>query len=367
MHSLYKSIRLLYCFLISCFLIFINSGCSQDKYNIDDFSKVKKIDAHVHDNSESSAFEELAVGDGFEILSINVDYPDFPVVEFQQKVAEKHLKKYPGVFAFASTFYMTGWDQPNWVKNTLSHLDSTFESGAIAVKFWKNIGMVVKDKNGKYVMIDDDKFKLLFDHLAQKNIPVISHCGEPRDCWLAVDKMMSNDMKEYFSNHPQYHMFLHPDMPSYQDQIDARNRMLAKNPNMKFMGAHIGSLEWSVDEVAKFLDKYPNATVDLAARMDYIQLQSQKDWEKVHKFFCDYKDRIIYGTDLIINPKDDPKEFKQVAHSKWLSDWKYLTSDSTMTVSIIKGTFKGLALPKDVINRVYFENANSLFHAAWKK
>ena len=146
-------------------------------------------------------------------------------------------------------------------------------------------------------------------HLVARNIPLVSHCGEPRDCWLPVAEMMSNDMKEYFSQHPQYHMHLHPEMPSYEDQITARNRMLAKNRTLPVVGAHLGSLEWSVERIAGFLEAHPNACVDMAARMDYLQMQSQKEWQKVHDFLCAYNDRILYGTDLIINPADDPVVF----------------------------------------------------------
>jgi predicted TIM-barrel fold metal-dependent hydrolase len=354
-------------YLVVLFVIVISAcSCRQNNYNMDDYSKISKIDAHVHDNSESSAFVDIAKQDGFKILSINVDYPDFPPLEVQQNIAGLHAKNYSDNFAFASTFKMEGWDDPDWLEKTISHLDSTFKNGAIAVKFWKNIGMVCKDKNGKLIMLDDKKFDPVFAYLKQQKIPVISHCGEPRDCWLAVDKMMSNDMKEYFSNHPQYHMYLQPDMPSYEDQMNARNRMLDKNPDLKVMGAHLGSMEWSVDEIIKFLHKYPNAVVDLAARMDYMQLQSQKDWTKVHNFFCDFKDRIVYGTDLIINPTDDQKVFKEVAHDKWLSDWKYLATNSEMTLPNIKGSFKGLVLPKEVIDKVYHANAERIFSKAWK-
>ena len=43
--------------------------------------------------------------------------------------------------------------------------------------------------------------------------------------------------------------------------------MLEKNPELIFIGAHMGSLEWSVDELAKRLDKFPNMSVDMAARI----------------------------------------------------------------------------------------------------
>ena len=80
-------------------------------------------------------------------------------------------------------------------------------------------------------------------------------------------------------------LYLHPNLPSYQDQIDARDRMLDRNPNMTFVGAHMGSLEWSVDELAKRLDKYPNMSVDLAARMGQVFYQTRTHREKGSEFF----------------------------------------------------------------------------------
>ena len=48
--------------------------------------------------------------------------------------------------------------------------------------------------------------------------------------------------------------------------MDARDHILAKHPNLVVIGAHIGSLEYNVDEVAKRLDKYPNFHVEVSAR-----------------------------------------------------------------------------------------------------
>ena len=115
--------------------------------------------------------------------------------------------------------------------------------------------------------------------------------------------MTVNNDKEYFREHPQYHMFLHPELPSYEDQMAARDRMLAKNPHLKFMGAHLASLEWSVDRLAAFLDRYPNTVVDLAARMGQVQYQSNHDRGKVRRFFIRYQDRLLYGTDLSARPR----------------------------------------------------------------
>jgi len=352
--------------LLFLFAVIFFSGCQQDNYNMGDFYKVEKIDAHVHLNSSNSSWIDLAKEDNFKLLSINVDYSDFNNVEEQYKFALKHLKENPAVFAFASTFYMTGWDDSTWVDNVISHLDSTVGDGAAAVKMWKNIGMEFNDKDGKPVMIDNPRFDPIINHIKKMGVVLIGHLGEPKDCWLPVNEMINNDIKEYFTNHPQYHMYLHPELPSYEDQINARNKMLDKHKDIPFMGAHIGSLEWSLAELGHFFDNYENAVVDLGARMGYMQYHAAINWEDTRNFCIKYSDRILYATDNVQASDDDPKSFREGAHKKWISDWKFFVTDSTMQSKDIDTSFKGLALPRNVINKIYRENAVKLFQKAWR-
>ena len=116
--------------------------------------------------------------------------------------------------------------------------------------------------------------------------------------------------KSYFSEHPEYHMYLHPEFPTYEEQVAARDHMLEKHPNLKFVGAHLGSLEWNVDELAARLDKFPNMAVDMAARISHLQYQSTKNWQKVHDFFIKYQDRILYATDIQVNGNESASDIK---------------------------------------------------------
>lgn len=93
----------------------------------------------------------------------------------------------------------------------------------------------------------------------------------------------------YFANHPHYHMYLHPEYPSYEDQINARDHMLEKHPELTFIGCHLGSLEWNIDELAKRLDKFPNMAVDMAERICHLEYQSAKDLKKVRDFCIKYQ------------------------------------------------------------------------------
>jgi predicted TIM-barrel fold metal-dependent hydrolase len=347
-------------------LLSATSACSVvDKqpshYTMDDFHGVNKIDVHVHANSRSSAFIEQAQADNFKLLSINVDYPDFPALKEQAQIASDFAKQHKDVFHFATTFSMLGSDQPDWQNQVIGTIDTAVANGAIAVKVWKNIGMDFRDKNQQLVMIDDDKFDRIFNHIEELGIPLIGHQGEPKNCWLPVAEMTVNNDKLYFSEHPQYHMYLHPEFPSYEEQMQARNNMLSKHPGLPFMGAHLASLEWSVDEIAAFLDQYPEAVVDLAARMGQVQYQSKLDRAKVRAFFIKYQDRILYATDLTQAPDSEAAEFKQQSHTKWLEDWQYLNTEQELTVPEVDGAVQGLALPKEVVDKIYSLNAQKFF------
>ena len=46
-------------------------------------------------------------------------------------------------------------EQTHWSKKVISQLDKDISGGAITVKIWKNIGMTVRDRSGKFIMVDD--------------------------------------------------------------------------------------------------------------------------------------------------------------------------------------------------------------------
>jgi hypothetical protein len=326
-------------------------------YALDDYARVRKFDAHVHANGADPVFLQLAQADNFELLSINVDYPDFPSIDLQHNAALALAKDDPQRFHWAATFTMKGFGTPGWLEQTNKRLDEEVAQGARAVKVWKNIGMVEKNAKGQLIKLDDPGLSPVADHIQSLGIALIAHQAEPYNCWLPLDKMTTNNDREYFSKHPDYYMYLHPEMPTHEDLMAARDRFVAAHPQLKFVGAHMASLEYDVDVLAKFLDTYPNATVDLAARMSQVQYQSIRDREKVRSFFIRYQDRLLYGTDLTQAPDADLAAFKAEAHAYWTSDWKYLATGDAQRIDMLEADVPGLALPRTVIDKIYYRNA----------
>ena len=330
-----------------------------EHYSMDDYYNVVKIDVHAHVSKEDPFFIEHAKSEKFRLLSINVDAGSS--IYEQQEVILKHLNSYPDDLAWATTFKVDNWNDDDWAEQTIAYLKKSFDNGAVAVKVWKNVGMELKDKDGNFVTIDNPRFDPVINFINENNKTLIGHIGEPLNCWLPIEEMTVSGDREYFSNHPEYHMYLHPEYLSHEELMETRDNMLRKHPDLKFVGAHLASLEWSVDELAKRLDEFPNMAVDMAERVSHFQHQAVTDWQKVHDFFIKYQDQLVYGTDLGDYMDKEPEELKKHAHEVRLRHWKFFTSGEEMEVPKVTGKFKGLNLPATVVDKIYRKNAEKWF------
>jgi predicted TIM-barrel fold metal-dependent hydrolase len=336
-------------------------GGSSGYYNQDDFATVEKYDSHVHINSLNTAFLDYAAANNFHLLSLNVAAPEYVSIEKQQEFAVTHLKKYKDRLAFTTSFHIENINDDDWEKKTIAYLQDSFDNGAVGVKVWKNVGMVYKDPNGQFVMVDDPRLDPIWDFIQKNNKTLVGHLGEPKNCWLPIEKMTVKNDQNYFEGHPEYHMYLHPEFPSYEQQIQARDQMLEKHAGLRFDGAHLGSLEWNLDELALRLDKFPNMMVDMAARISHIQYQAIHNHQKVYDFFIKYQDRLLYATDLVFDDSRDAQTTLKNAGEIWKGHWTFFTSDQMLEAPELDEKFKALHLPKTVIDKIYRKNAEKWF------
>lgn len=319
-----------------------------------EFTDIENIDAHMHYSSKGKALLDQAIDDKFSFISVNTDVPFFDSIQTQEKYI---LDQNSDRLDYIATFEMANWGSAEWLSTALDQIKMGINNGAVAIKFWKNIGMGVKDENGKLVMLDHPNFKPVFNYLVSNNIPVMAHLGEPKNCWLPLEEMTINTDRAYFKAHPEYHMALHPEYPSYEQQMQIRDRVLKEYPDLIFFGGHLASLEWSTDVLGTWFDTYPNTAVDMAERVCHLQFQAKQDWQKVRDFMIKYQDRILYGSDVIYSNLKDPVEIKERAHKIWKSEWDFFATNKVMEVHQFDGKFQGLDLPDEVIVKVFRENA----------
>lgn len=316
------------------------------------------IDAHVHLNQPSPALMHAAEEYGAYYLSINTDIPFFPPLDQQENTIHLLNTMVPRAF-FMTSFDMKTWGTDSWQENALAQIKLGLKNGARGVKIWKNLGMdeQLRTTDGAMLMVDNEAFDPVFKYIEDNNIVLIGHQGEPKNCWLPLEQMTMNSDRDYFSAHPEYHMFLHPEYPSYEEQMAARDRLLEKFPKLTYVGLHLFSLEWNLDEVSKRLHLYPNTMTDLAERICHVQFQTMQDREKVRSFFIEHQDRIIYGTDVIDDGVLSPAEISEKIKKLWHFHWTYFSTDQVMTAPEFEGSFKGLDLSEEVLHKIFYENA----------
>jgi hypothetical protein len=161
-------------------------------------------------------------------------------------------------------------------------------------------------------------------------------------------------------------MYRHPEMPSHGQILAARDRMLTAHPHLRFDAVHLASLEWDVDRIADFLERFPQAQVDLAARLVHLEYQAARNPAKVRSFLIRYRGRILYGSDEAYGPDDSDPAAVAAIHAHWVEDWRFLATAEPMHSGDFAAPFHGVNLPRTVIDRIYRDNAAALFPHGWE-
>ncbi len=332
---------------------------------VEELMRSPKIDAHAHFMALAEEDEEKFIAKLGEhniswltLCTVGTNWAD---LQKQISLAERLHSRYPNRVSWATSFNLENWGSPDWEKEAIKTIADGIEKGALAVKVWKEFGMVLKDPGGSFVMIDDPRLDPVFDYIEAQGLTLAAHIGEPVTCWQPVDSMSNQAARDYYRKNPQYHGYLHPEVPGYWEQVLTRDRMLEKHPGMRVVGSHLGSLEWDVDELAKRLDRYPNFAVDMGARIYNLQEQER---EKVRNFIIKYQDRLLYGTDLVAGwgEKGVAGDIEQLDKT-YLSDCRYFATDEEIEVPQISESahVRGLALPANVLKKIFYENARKWF------
>ncbi|MCL2328085.1 MAG: amidohydrolase [Bacteroidetes bacterium] len=346
-----------------------------------DFIKAPKYDAHTHYHTFNDVCVRKAKKANMNLLSINTNFDILPI-DAQLEISQVLHKRHPETFNFLGTFNAVTFASETFAEDAIEHITKCMTAGARGIKIWKNIGMTLKNEAGTYVMADNPVFAPIFAFLEKKKIPLLAHLGEPRNCWLPLESMTTDSDRRYFSKNPNYHMYLHSDIPSYEQQIEARDRILERYPELIFVGAHLGSMDWSFEEIAKRFDRFPNFYVDLSGRFDHIVEQTLRNRNLVIDFFETYRNRIVYGLDYFVAEqyrwgwtnlvyKCFPSIYMSLLFEylcrKIKKHWLFFATDTVIKTGNISNNpelptqITGLKLPKNVVDCIFYKNAKSIY------
>src|SRR5688572_2624930 len=110
---------------LTCFVVTTLLSCKSENefYSLSDFQHVKKIDAHVHIETNDSSAILQARKDNFQLLTINYDdVNEGPPIADQQRMAVKHVKQFPEAINFTTGVSIREFNNPGWTTETIHFL-----------------------------------------------------------------------------------------------------------------------------------------------------------------------------------------------------------------------------------------------------
>ncbi|HUU10775.1 MAG TPA: amidohydrolase family protein [Phycisphaerae bacterium] len=221
--------------------------------------------------------------------------------------------------------------------------------GARGLKIFKELGLRHRDDAGRLVLPHDPRIGDVFAACADLKVPCLYHVADPRAFFRPLDGF--NERWEELRARPEWHFF-GPEFPSYEQLMESQERLIEAHPGTLFQAAHVASASEDLGYVRRLLDRYPNLNVDISARIAELGRQPYT----ARRFFVEYADRILYATD------QTPVASVQRVHMRLLETrdeyFPYHPGDEQG-----QGRWRiyGLGLPDDVLEKVYFRNAERLY------
>jgi predicted TIM-barrel fold metal-dependent hydrolase len=225
-------------------------------------------------------------------------------------------------------------------------LEDLVAHGGCGLKLWKDLGTSLSDADGKLLRVDDERLAPLFEKAAELGVPIMFHTADPDAFFFPIDP--ENERYEELAAHPEWSF--HGAHFSKQELLAQRDRVFARHPKTRFVAAHVAERPENLAYVSRLLETYPNVSVDIGARSAELGRQPYT----ARRFFLEYSDRILFGTDLVPEPEmyrlhfrfleTDDQYFEYPSHASRQGRWN----------------IHGLFLPDEVLRRVYRDNAMQL-------
>jgi predicted TIM-barrel fold metal-dependent hydrolase len=273
---------------------------------------------------------------------------------------QKFDKAHPGRFY---TFTEPSYDrflEADYPKLQARAMADAHSAGAKGLKILKTLGLYLRQNitTGKLVKVDDARFDPMWDTCGQLGIPVAIHVSDPIAFFTPTDRF--NERYEELNNHPDWSFYDH-DFPSNAEILEARNRVFARHPNTQFIALHVGNFAEDLGNVSQNLDRFPNMSVDIAARIGELGRQPRT----ARKFFEKYQDRILFGTDATPHAREFPQQIYddklyQIYFRFLETDDEYFDYAPARVPPQGRWRIYGISLPDEILKKVYVANAARL-------
>lgn len=274
---------------------------------------------------------------------------------FDENYPRTHLEKFkakaPERFVIFGGVNFDRWHEfgDRFGEWAAQQIHAQVRDGAQGLKVWKNLGLNVLDQHRQRVRVNDPRLEPIWQAAQDLNIPVTLHIGDPVAFFEPLDEY--NERWEELHNWPDWH-FPSPPYPPFLSLMADMLDVITRHPQITFIGAHAGCYAENLGWVGQALDTCPNFYLDISARIAELGRQPYT----ARRFFMQYADRILFGIDSLIRPA-----IYRIYYRFLETDDEYFPYSTHPVGGTGRWNIYGLYLPDDVLQKVYFRNAERLF------
>jgi predicted TIM-barrel fold metal-dependent hydrolase len=294
---------------------------------------------HTHDDVASWARTMDKTG-----IETSIVFTDAIGDDFDRQVAL--FKPFSKRFVMYCSLDARHADAPDYSARAVRELERCVHKGArglgeLTDKGW---GMQAAEQSAlpraKRMHPDDPRLDAVWEKCADLKIPVNVHIADHPSCWQPLGPHQERT--------PDFQIFnlYGKDVPSYEELLGYRDRMLAKHPRTTFVAAHLGNQGNDLASLGKVLDSYSNLYVDISAR-DY---EIGREPRFALKFLTHYQDRVLFGTDM---GRDE------AMYRGW---WRLLESADEFIPGRLWWRLYALETPSPVLEKLYSRNARKVLN-----
>lgn len=334
-----------------------------------DSADIPKIDVHVHFGL-AMAEEMLSIMDAHGVriaLNASGGAPGHGLERSSEIAQSTGGRLQPYCNLSFGRVYAEGFDA--YARDTLSECKRL---GAVGLKVFKSLGLGIASPTGELLAVDDPRLDVVFETAGELGLPVLIHSGDPQAFFRPPT--VDNERYAELRAHPSWSFHgERPDgtgpWPSWEEVFAQYERRVARHPETKFLGAHFGNAPEDPRRVGRMLDRYPNLYVETGARVPEI---GRHPPGLLRALFERHPDRILFGTDLQVtegglalgSSGEEPDPPSRIPEF-FAAHWRYFETDARRIdhPTPIQGdwTIDGLGLPRETLEKLYFENAVRLF------
>jgi len=308
-------------------------------------AKFPAIDFHGHPPQLTSPEALASVVKALDDLNVRrmvVNNPQLRGDSLKQWIGVANASPYADRFIYFTSIGFGREIGPGFGKDAAAQLEADIKAGAKGIQeIAKSFGINVKKADGSRLQLDDPELDPIWETAARLNVPVFIHTADPQKFWDPIDYTNERWLELALFRDRRYQ---DPTFPRFETLMAERDRLFKKHPKTKFVTAHLG---WHANDLARLgrmFDEMPNVYSEIGAVLYDIGRQPRF----AHDFFVKYQDRILFGKDNY-----QPDEYPYY--------WRVLeTSDEYFDYYRDYHAFwklYGIALPDDVLKKLYFENA----------